>query len=336
MSRQYLIKETGKFYKANLHSHSNLSDGRLTPEEMKKAYKDHGYSILSLTDHEILLDHRDMSDDDFLMLNGYEIDISDDSTDKQLHANLFPIDQNNLTQVCYSNEYVWGNARNYINQIKFDYDGYKRVHTPEKINEFVKIATEHGFLVSFNHPVWSCEVYEDYIHYDGFFAMEILNYGCYIDDGLPEYNPVVYDAMLRHGHRLGCISTDDNHDWKPFEHPQCDSFGGFTMIKADALTADEVIKSLQNYDYYASTGPEIKELYVEDFKVHITTSDARFIRISGDSRKGGVVAANEGDTVNSAVFDLEGKRWNYFRLEVRDWKGNVANSNAYFLDGIER
>ena len=38
-------------YKANLHSHSTLSDGCLTPEEMAAAYREQGYSILAITDH---------------------------------------------------------------------------------------------------------------------------------------------------------------------------------------------------------------------------------------------------------------------------------------------
>ena len=36
--RYYLLPETGTFYKANLHSHSTVSDGKWTPEQMKEAY----------------------------------------------------------------------------------------------------------------------------------------------------------------------------------------------------------------------------------------------------------------------------------------------------------
>ena len=36
--KQYLLPESGSFYKVNMHSHSNLSDGRQTPEELKEAY----------------------------------------------------------------------------------------------------------------------------------------------------------------------------------------------------------------------------------------------------------------------------------------------------------
>ena len=32
--KKYLLPENGQFYKANLHCHSTVSDGHLTPEEM--------------------------------------------------------------------------------------------------------------------------------------------------------------------------------------------------------------------------------------------------------------------------------------------------------------
>jgi len=43
--KKYLLPESGNFYKANLHCHSTFSDGKHTPEEIKKAYMDKGYSI---------------------------------------------------------------------------------------------------------------------------------------------------------------------------------------------------------------------------------------------------------------------------------------------------
>ena len=38
--KKYLINEGGNFYKANLHCHTTLSDGRLTPEQIKENYKE--------------------------------------------------------------------------------------------------------------------------------------------------------------------------------------------------------------------------------------------------------------------------------------------------------
>ncbi len=66
------IKKGAPQFKANLHSHSTLSDGDLTPEEMIAAYKERGYSILSITDHEAPYDHTDKSTEDFMLLAGWE------------------------------------------------------------------------------------------------------------------------------------------------------------------------------------------------------------------------------------------------------------------------
>lgn len=65
------------FYKANLHCHTTVSDGRLTPEEVKTAYKNEGYSIVAYTDHNVLVSHQNLTDDCFLALNGMELDVSE-------------------------------------------------------------------------------------------------------------------------------------------------------------------------------------------------------------------------------------------------------------------
>lgn len=66
--KQYLLPEAGQFYKANLHCHSTVSDGRLSPEELKELYMRHGYSIIAYTDHEVLIPHPELTDDKFLAL----------------------------------------------------------------------------------------------------------------------------------------------------------------------------------------------------------------------------------------------------------------------------
>ena len=67
--KKYLITKTGNFYKANLHCHTNLSDAILSPEEIKREYKARGYSIVAYTDHDVLIPHNDLRDENFLPLN---------------------------------------------------------------------------------------------------------------------------------------------------------------------------------------------------------------------------------------------------------------------------
>jgi histidinol phosphatase-like PHP family hydrolase len=71
--KKYLLPREGHFYKANLHCHSTLSDGRWTPEEIKENYKNHGYSVVAYTDHDVFVTHNELADEDFLPMNGYEL-----------------------------------------------------------------------------------------------------------------------------------------------------------------------------------------------------------------------------------------------------------------------
>ena len=75
--KRYLLSEQGNFYKANLHCHTSLSDALYTPEEVKKQYMEHGYSIVAYTDHDIFVPHPELADENFLPLNGYEIEVTE-------------------------------------------------------------------------------------------------------------------------------------------------------------------------------------------------------------------------------------------------------------------
>ena len=54
--RKYLLPQKNT-YKANLHAHSLGSDGEMPPEVMRDEYKKRGYSVLSITEHERLVDY---------------------------------------------------------------------------------------------------------------------------------------------------------------------------------------------------------------------------------------------------------------------------------------
>ena len=73
--KTYLLPKEGTFYKANLHCHTNLSDGRLTPEEIKELYKNNGYSIVAYSDHDALFCNYHLTDEDFVALTAYETSV---------------------------------------------------------------------------------------------------------------------------------------------------------------------------------------------------------------------------------------------------------------------
>ena len=75
--KKYLLPSDGQFYKANLHCHTTVSDGKLTPAEVKEAYKSRGYSIVAYTDHDVMVAHPELDDENFLALTGYEIEVTE-------------------------------------------------------------------------------------------------------------------------------------------------------------------------------------------------------------------------------------------------------------------
>lgn len=129
------------------------------------------------------------------------------------------------------------------------------------------------------------------------------------------------------------MATDDNHNSYPFDNPLCDSFGGFTMIKAEALSYAAVVNALVNGHFYSSMGPEIKEIYAEGRELVVKTGPVQAICRITDMGRTCRRAAVRGESIREARFPLHGNEA-YIRVECKDEKGLFANSNAYFLSDM--
>jgi len=342
--RQYLLPEKGTFYKANLHSHSVFSDGKKTPEEMKAAYKARGYSILAITDHEYMVTHNDLTEDDFLMLNGYEAYIKEncDPTNKRfmktVHLNLIAKDPTVDKHILPDPEYMRFAARFCpVEQLPQAGGLCRRQYTVGDVNRLIRLANENGYYVVYNHPVWSREVLSVITQYQGLLGVEVYNHGVCLE-GYSGDDGKVYDEFLRAGRRMFCFANDDNHNKQPDDSPMSDSFGGFNMIKAEKLDYASVIAAILRGDLYCSTGPLIRELYIEDGAVHIACSPVREVylvtecRPSAPGRKGSI-RVSPGDEITHAEFRLLPED-RYIRLEVVDAQGHKAFTQAYFLEDL--
>ena len=107
----------------------------------------------------------------------------------------------------------------------------------------------------------------------------------------------------------------------------------WTMVKADNLSYESILDGIEKRNCYMSTGPEIYELYFEDGYVTIKTSEAHGIYLTTVGRHDYKLASKEGAPVTEATFKIYPNDY-YFRLTVRDEKGNHANTRAFFLDEI--
>ncbi len=337
--KKYLLPQNGNFYKANLHCHSTFSDGQRTPEQIKQIYKNKGYSIVAYTDHDVLIPHDELTDETFLALHGFEVEITESKPGaiweevKTCHVCFIGIDPENIVQPCWHrNAYLGGNALANKHLVKFDENepDYVRTYTRECISEMMQIGREKGFFVTYNHPTWSKEFYPDYIGYKGMHAMEMFNGGC-LAYAYEEYNPRVYDDFLQSGNMIYCIGADDNHNKEPDTARRSDSGWAYTVIKADNLEYTTITDALLKGNFYASEGPEIYEFYVEDDMVHITTSPADCILATYGTRRGNFALASStatDSTVTHLAFKID-PRDKYFRVTVTDKRGRRACTNAY-------
>lgn len=320
-------------YKGNMHCHSTLSDGKYSPEELKKRYKARGYSILAITDHEHLNNNSYLDDEDFITITSCEVAIKEfpkESTLKNFnmkvcHLNFYAKQQDNVYNFFYNSVYDHFSAKERRSSFKKPEFDIQRSYG-EGINELIKAANENGFFVAYNHPRWSLENYREYSKYEGLWGVEVCNGSCNYS-GLYEYNINVFDDFLRDGKRIFATSGDDNHN------RMNDSFGTFVMVEADSLKYSNVIDSLLNGDFYTSTGPEIYNISYKDGKVYINCSNAKRISYSTRGRRACSVNANDNEYICSAVFELK-ETDGYFRISVLDEFGGIADSQAYFLDDI--
>ena len=335
--RKYLLPENGKFYKANLHNHTIYSDGIKTPEEIKEVYSRNGYDIVAFTDHDAFIPHNDLTDEKFLALNGFEMEWIAWRGNKPIVDTgrcdlcFIALDKDIVKHpVWHRSAYLFGNSVQYRDLVQFHEEDpdYIRSYTPECISEVAKIARERGFFVTLNHVGWSREDYQYYTNYENLHALELFN-GSGIVCGHEDYTPKVYDEMLTSGKKIFAIGGDDNHSAVPDEAPAIVTGLAWTMIKADKLEYEAVANALVNGHFYASVGPEIHELYVEDGKVHIKCSAADQISCKFEKSVAFAALAEHGETITEAVFDVNPK-WGYFRITVKDAQGNVACTNGYF------
>ena len=320
-------------FKANLHSHSNLSDGKLSPEAMAEAYKSRGYAVLAITDHEAPYDHTHLSTPDFLMLTGYEAYIRPspncqlDVYGPEIHLNLLAKEPHNTCFIAYDPNFckymphALAESRAQAGNI-----GPRR-YEREYIQRFIQEAKNAGYLVTYNHPNWSMEEPEEILHYDGFFSLEIFNTGSMVING-HENNLGLYDRLLRHGKFPYVHGADDNHNKQPFDDPRCDSFGAWTMIIAPELSYPAIIQALELGNFYASTGPEIRELHFRKGHVTLRCSAARRITMHMSPKRSQNVCARPGETLEFAEFDIpDSAPYVYFSVFGPD--GTEAHTRAY-------
>lgn len=262
--RRSTLADSGSFYKGNLHTHSTISDGQLSPEKMVARYKSLGYDFLSLTDHEIYGTHEEYTTADFLMVPGSEL-----AVDAAGGGDFWR---------CHHLLAIGGSDNCYAHGHQFD----RKRHNGLSLQQLVDEVRAQGNLVIYNHPHWSRVELNQFDMLNGLNGMEIFNYGCAVENRTGNSESYYYGLLLRHKN-MWCYSTDDAH---------CrlnDVGGGYIVAKAASLTLPDIYAALESGSFYAcnaETGkdaPHIEKFYWEDGIAHLECSPCKRVQIVADT-----------------------------------------------------
>ncbi len=299
----------GRFWRGNLHTHSNLSDGALEPKAVVDAYKNAGYDFMQLSEHFIgnfdfpIADTRSFRSNNFTTLIGAELHAPETAVGELWHivAAGLPLDF----------------PRNFEN---------------ETGAAVARRAHEAGAFIGIAHPAWSQLTIEDGRAIDCAHAVEIYNHGCAIENDRGD-GWYLADQLLTEGKRLTAFATDDAH----FKTP--DHFGGWVHVKAESLDPAALLTSLKQGLYYSSMGPQIHAIEMDGKEISISCSPVDTITVlCGTSR----TMLRNGRAITEASFDLAKleKGWllrkqsGWFRVVVIDNAGKRAWSNPVWWDEL--
>ena len=325
-----------KGYKANLHCHTTGSDGVLTPEQMKKAYKDNGFSILAFTDHAYMEARSALNDENFVALSGYENHLEPTwikgkpRSTKCYHLNFYSPDPKKVGMIGITDYYFDFCTKVYrkLDRLPTEllengeyFKGADGGFGVKNLNGLLKQAAELGYFVVLNHPDWSRLAAEDICGIKGLGGVEIFNYGSFVG-GCTE-DEAYYDVMLRDGQKLYCFSNDDNHGDT--------GFGGYNVMYPEKLTYGGVFECMKSGKFYASTGAAIRGAYVDGNKVYVGAENAKSIAFRADGYSRNVWAAEK--PLTHAEFELN-ESVRYFRIAVTDTNGGKAYTNAFFKEEL--
>jgi hypothetical protein len=296
----------GRFWKGNLHTHSDASDGHNTPEEVCRLYREAGYHFLALTDHFLegygypLTDTRPFRADGFTTLLGAELHSGSTELGDLWHILAVGLPEN------------------------------FRPGPPEESGpQLAGRALEAGAYVAAAHPQWYGLSAADILSLGDIHAIEVFN-GVAVDANDRADSWQVTDLLLSRGHRYTACATDDFHgnptSGKPAERD--DLCRGWVQVWSETLDPEALLSALKAGAYYSSTGPEIFELRLDGETLQVRCSVADRVFVTGMGARSRKVM---GPGLVEAELDLSGFGSPYARVTVRDRNGGRAWSNPIWI-----
>jgi len=282
----YSNNEEKKQYKGTLHNHTHKitsKKGLAPPAEAAHIYKSAGYDFIALTDHDGRLptlswpqtDWESDLPDDFVVIVGYE------ASYPGAHINCLD---------CLPDA------------------------IPIKPGEpgFIAAICQAGGLAFLNHPSkWNDtpEIVCDSPDLKRLNGLEIYS-GARVRDENRALATKLWDECLARGLPLWGFANPDCHN---YETNLPDSpFNGYNVVLSQSLTKGDVMNSLKQGSFYASTGVEVENIDITNFGITVTAINASLVKFIGGNGK--ILKTVEGSSGSYSPDGSEG----YVRVELEN------------------
>jgi hypothetical protein len=291
----------GRFWRGNLHTHSDRSDGALSPGEVCRVYRDAGYDFLAVTDHFKdeygfpLTDTRPYRTAGFTTLIGAE-----------LHA----------PRTEFSSEW-------HVIAVGLPL-GFAPPAPGESAPQLARRARAAGAFVGMAHPAASLLTETDAESLDAAHAVEVYNALSAREDRGDSWH--LTDVLLNRGRRLTAYAADDAH-FQPQDPPGC---AAWVQVRAASPDPAALLAALKAGHYYASTGPEVHDVRVEGDTLGVRCSPARKVMVTGGA-PGVRLVEDDGGGLTECSLPVGMFGGGYCRVTVEDAYGRRAWSNPIHL-----
>ena len=307
------------WFKGNLHTHTNKSDGDSSPETVVDWYSDNKYDFLVLSDH----NHLTILDSDqtkLLLIPGEEITL-------------------NLPYTIH------------INAI-----GIKKVIEPtirstkaKTLQANIDNIISAGGLAEINHPNFRWALNEkDLVQVRGAHFLEVFN-GNYnthnYGGGGKKSVEEMWDEMLSKKIKIWGVAVDDSHHFKEEFAPHRHNPGrGWVEVFAENLSEKNILNSMRNGNFYFSNGVKFKNINLNKEKIEIKISGDYFNKglsnsLVTDSKYTTQLISNNGEIIEEVYgklvkFNLikEIKKYTYFRTKTISSTGSVGWTQPIFFN----
>ena len=206
-------------YKVNLHTHTTLSDGRLTPEEVIEIYRKNGYDAVALTDHWVC--GEGYTDKGMTVISGAEFNIGAADSLEVYHILGLGIERNPDISNC---------------------------STPQQIIDGIHSV---GGLAVLAHPAWSLNTPEQILALRDIDATEIYNTVSGVHFSRRPDSSLIVDMIAARGLYLPLIADDDTHY---YDNDPCVSW---IMAEAADNSEKAILDAVAEGHFYATQGPEV-------------------------------------------------------------------------------